>query len=315
MSNLQFNDQICILDGGFSSELEKNGLSFQGDPLWCSHALQTNPEAVISVHESFLQSGANIITTNSYQASVPGFQKYLGLSFEESVTLLKSSVKFAQAAKERYLKSISERKDILIAGSIGPYGASLADGSEYSGAYAAEMSYDELIEWHKPRVQYLVEAGVDVLAFETIPAAKEGEALMKLLKDFPGTKAWLSFSSQSAHKTSAGDDICDTITKCLKIAPANQLVAIGVNCCPPDLAVELLKDICLVSHGFPLIVYPNSGAVWDSKLGWTNQNSPNLSSYVPQWMKSSAKIIGGCCCTTSDDILQITNIVNDKKIN
>jgi homocysteine S-methyltransferase len=81
-----------------------------------------------------------------------------------------------------------------IAGSIGPYGASLHDGSEYSGSYADSVTKEFLMEWHRPRVQALVEAGVEYLALETIPCLKEGEALVELLREFPRQKAWLSFS-------------------------------------------------------------------------------------------------------------------------
>ncbi|GIY06690.1 selenocysteine Se-methyltransferase [Caerostris extrusa] len=234
-------DKIYILDGGLATELERDGYSFLHDPLWSAGMLHTNPEAIVHVHDKYLKNGAEIITSASYQASIPGFQKHLRLKNKEN-------------------------KEIFVAGSVGSYGAALADGSEYTGDYCDKITHEELINWHRPRIECLIEAGVDLLAMETIPSVKEGEALMKLLKDIPNIEAWLSFSCGSMHQTSHREDI-KSVLNCMKIAPSSQLVAIGVNCCPSEFAESLLKDISAIANGFPLIVYPNSGESWDTNKG------------------------------------------------
>ncbi|XP_035208321.1 homocysteine S-methyltransferase YbgG-like isoform X2 [Stegodyphus dumicola] len=265
------------------------------------------------IHHSYLERGADIITTASYQASIGGFQKHLGLNLDESKRLIKLSVELAENAKQDHLKeSISECKEILIAGSVGPYGAALADGSEYSGKYCDKVSHEELIKWHLPRIQCLLDAGADLLAFETMPAVKEAEALMKLLHDFPHAKAWLSFSSQSMHYTCNGEDISSAALNCIKRAPSGQLVAVGVNCCPAEFAGSLLKDIASVSDGFPLIVYPNSGEKWDHQQGWTGEKVKPNHTYLDTWVNASAKIIGGCCRTTPEDIFHIHQFACEK---
>lgn len=301
-------EKIKVLDGGLSTELEKFGCNLTGDPLWSARILSTDPDLIVKVHKSYLESGAEIITTASYQASVQGFQEYLKITGGEARTLIQKSVKLAQQAKEEYLRENSWKKtpkDILIAGSVGPYGAYAADGSEYTGDYCDHMTQEELIAWHRPRVECLVECGVDVIAFETIPAVKEGEALMKLLQEFPSVKAWLSFSCQTLHETAHKEDISSAVNQCVKLAPAGQLLACGVNCCPPQYVETLLKDISTKTQGIPLIAYPNSGEKWESKTGWANERADPLSKYVSSWIDASARFIGGCCRTGPQDISEI----------
>jgi len=280
------------------------------DPLWSARILSTSPESVIDVHKRYLQNGADIIETASYQASIPGFQKHLNLSVEKSEELIKLSVKLARQAKDDYCKQ-SGRTNIFVAGSVGPYGAALADGSEYCGTYCDKISHEELIEWHRPRVKCLVEAGVDLIAFETIPAIREAEALMKLLKEFTNTKAWLSFSSKSMHETSHGENIAIAAQSCLKLAPPNQLLAIGVNCCPPEYTESLLQDIASVCKDFPLVAYPNSGEKWSADKRWSGEKT--MSDYfLKAWIDSSARIIGGCCRTTPEDTAKICKFLADQ---
>ncbi|CAL1291754.1 unnamed protein product [Larinioides sclopetarius] len=306
-------DKVYILDGGLASELEQDGFSLLHDPLWSARMLHENPDAIVRVHDRYLTNGAEIIITASYQASIPGFQKHLGVSCEESKILLKSSVELARKAIQQHSDKTKDSKEIFIAGSVGSYGAALADGSEYTGDYCNEITHEDLIKWHHPRIECLIDAGVDLLAFETIPSVKEGEALMKLLKDFPNAKAWLSFSCQSMHQTSHKENIATSALTCLKMAPPGQLLAIGVNCCPPEFSKSLLKDISTISDGFPLIVYPNSGEKWDNREGWSGDKVKPNSYYIESWMKSGAKIIGGCCRTTPNDIFDIYKYFNPEK--
>lgn len=311
LSSEWFMKKVSVLDGALSTELERRGFSFLQDPLWSARILQIEPKAVIDVHESYLEARADIITTCSYQATIPGFQKHLNLTVEEGRKLIKLSVELARKAIDRYEKGSSDSKQkCLIAGSVGPYCAAFADGSEYTGSHCNNISLEALIEWHRPRIECLVEAGVDLLAFETIPALKEGEALMKLLREFPGTKAWLSFSSNSLHETSHGEDIATAAQTCLKSAPSSQLVAIGINCCPPENTESLLKDISASCPNFPLIAYPNSGEIWSFQNGWSGKKTMSRESFVQSWVNAGAKIIGGCCRTTPEDTSKIYEIVN-----
>ncbi|XP_029285472.1 homocysteine S-methyltransferase isoform X2 [Cottoperca gobio] len=185
-----------ILDGGLATELEAQGFKLQGDPLWSARLLHTDPQAIREAHYRFLLSGADVITTATYQASISGFIKHLDVSSERARELLMSGVHLAKESVDRFVSDTRPAgpRRPLVAGSVGPYGAFLLDGSEYTGDYAAEMSVEGFKVWHRPQIECLAAAGVDLVAFETIPSLKEAQALLELLREFPNTNAWLSFS-------------------------------------------------------------------------------------------------------------------------
>ncbi|XP_041054583.1 homocysteine S-methyltransferase YbgG [Carcharodon carcharias] len=299
-------DEMTIVDGGLATELEAAGLDLQEDPLWSARVLQTNPQAIKNVHARYLCSGADVITTATYQATVAGFVKYLSLKPEEAALLLQSGVQLAKEAVDEFLSESrsSERGKPLIAGSMGPYGAFLHDGSEYSGNYVEWMTKEELKAWHRPQMQYLVTAGVDLIAMETIPSQKEGEALVELLREFPNAKAWLSFSVKDEQCISHGEKFDDTLKFAIK---SDQLVAVGLNCCPPDIVSPLLNTSNKnrgPERGW--IVYPNSGERWNPNTRWENRPVNNqLAKFALEWKELGAKWIGGCCRTTPADIAEL----------
>ncbi|KAM4795548.1 uncharacterized protein WCC33_000607 [Rhinophrynus dorsalis] len=297
-------DEVKILSGGLSTELEAAGLLLQGDPLWSARLLQTNPQAIKNVHTSFLKSGADVLSTSTYQASIEGFQKHLGLKVEKATELFHLGVNLAKEAAVEFNKQSSDNRRILIAGSIGPYGASLHDGSEYSGSYVNGMSTEELKNWHRVQMQCLASAGIDLFAFETIPSQKEAEALVEVLREFPNSKAWLSYSCQSASSTSYGDKFDEAVKVAVR---SEQLVAVGVNCCSPAFISPLLA-LANKNHGLDIgwIVYPNSGEKWDHSMGWQGCNLEKaISTRALEWVQLGAKWIGGCCRTTPSDIASL----------
>ncbi|KAH9634559.1 hypothetical protein HF086_006184 [Spodoptera exigua] len=228
--------------------------------------------------------------TNTYQASIGGFVKHLGISPEQGYDLIKHAVELAKRARDIFLKECQETGDVirapLIAGSVGPYGAYLHDGSEYSGDYADITPVNAMREWHMPRIKALVEAGVDFLAFETIPCLKEAEMLVQILKEFPNIKAWLSFSCKDEQSLAHGEDFKTAVLKCWDLNPS-QLVAIGVNCCSPKIVAKLFKGVNdeRPHSPIPFITYPNSGEKYNPDLGWIDQGKCEaLASFVPEWL-------------------------------
>lgn len=307
-----------VLDGGLATELVKLGYPIDGDPLWSAHLLSNDCHAIVQVHKSYLRSGADVITTASYQASIEGFQKYLGSTVNEAEELIAKSVTLGKQACDEFSKetnnetssALNRKFTQLIAGSVGPYAIIKADGSEYTGDYVDDISCEELIEWHRPRIRCLVNAGCDILAFETIPAQKEGIALVKLLREFPNTKAWLSFCCQDAHLTAHKENFATAATKCLEIA-SDQLIAVGTNCCPPIYVKSLLSDIRHLPPNIAKLAYPNSGETWESTKGWTGkQDVSTISSYIQEWISVGGDWLGGCCRTTPNDIAAISSIVH-----
>ncbi|XP_045904937.1 homocysteine S-methyltransferase [Micropterus dolomieu] len=286
-----------ILDGGLATELEAQGVKLQGDPLWSARLLHTNPQAIGDAHYRFLLSGADVITTATYQASITGFINHLDVSFERARELLMSGVQVAKDTVERFVSDSppTGQRCPLVAGSVGPYGAFLHNGSEYTGAYAEAMSIEELKVWHRPQIDCLVAGGADLIAFETIPSIKEAEALVELLREFPNSKAWLSFSCKDGKCISDGSPFTDAVQIATR---STQLVAVGVNCCSPEVVEPLLDSArSLLSPDMTWVVYPNSGEDWDTEQGWlTSAKAPAA---VPElsrtWMRQGAALIGGCC--------------------
>lgn len=297
--------EIKLLDGSESHQLSKHvGEKIDGDPLWTARFLSTNPDAVLAMHLDFLRAGSNIICTNTYQASVPGFVKYLNISEQESINLIKSAVKLARKAIDIYKEETKctdvQNKNPLIAGACGPYGAAQHDSSEYTGSYGKIIPQSTLMDFHRVRIKSLIDAGVDLLALETIPCYEEAEALVELLKEFPTTKVWLSFSCREDAKNLAdGSNFQESALRCYENAQPGQIVAIGVNCLQPKIVSTLLKGINNGNRDFiPLVVYANSGEKYFPDEDWkVVEDSPPSEYFVKEWIDLGVRYIGGCCRT------------------
>ncbi|CAH0401489.1 unnamed protein product [Chilo suppressalis] len=308
--------EIVVLDGGFSTQLSCHiGASGDGDPLWSARFLQTHPQEVVNTHLDFLRAGADAIMTNTYQASVDGFVKHLGVTQQEGVALIRRAVELAKRARDTYLEECLNNgvsaKTPLIVGSVGPYGAHLHDGSEYDGSYADRTSTEAMREWHAPRIKALIESGIDLLAFETIPCQKEAEVLVQMLTEYPMTKAWLSFSCQDAISIAHGENFQEAATKCWDMS-SGQLVAVGVNCCSPSIVSLLFKDINADRQEDPitLITYPNSGEKYNPQIGWIDGDQcESIETFVQEWLDIGVRYIGGCCRTYGADISRIRSQV------
>jgi len=305
------NRKGLVVDGAMATELEKRGINTDSD-LWSAKALIENPEAITAVHESYFQNGADVATTNTYQANVSKFME-LGFSESESENLIIKAVELAKKARSNYFDSLP--KDVrqkraphpLVAGSVGPYGAYLADGSEYTGDY--NLSKSEYQEFHYSRMELLDRAGVDLFAFETQPNFDEANALVDLLMDkFPEQHAWLTFSVKDDSTLCDGTSLSEAVKY---FNGADQISAIGVNCTTLENIHEIVRNVNQVTDK-PIIVYPNNGDIYDpvTKTWQANPQADTFSDLVPEWLEAGAKLIGGCCRTTPNDIKEISNYIN-----
>ncbi|MCG8332035.1 MAG: homocysteine S-methyltransferase [Chitinophagales bacterium] len=292
------NQPTILLDGALSTELERLGYDISG-VLWSAKLLKTAPKSIQQLHYDYLCAGADIITTATYQASFQGFAEQ-GIDRKEAEGLLRESVILAKAARKQFWEAAedSNRHYPLIAASIGPYGAYLADGSEYSGNY--NLSTNELIHFHRDRLECLLQAQPDLIAFETIPSYKEALAITQLLKQFAAAKAWISFSCKDGTHISDGTPLSRLVKE---IQNSNQIVAIGVNCTAPVFVSSLISEI-KGNTDKTIIVYPNSGENWDADqrcwLPATEKSS--YAQLAVEWKQAGATIIGGCCRTGVEDI-------------
>ncbi len=293
---------LLILDGAFSTELERRGCDLN-DPLWSAKILMESPEEVSAVHGEYFEAGADCVITASYQATFEGFMKR-GLSEAEAAKLIVSSIHLAQEAADRFAQNtqtVQNQTKPLVAASVGPYGAYLADGSEYRGDY--ELDEEGLVRFHRKRMETLIKAKPDILACETIPCLSEAKALVTLLKENPDTYAWISFSAQDGERTNKGDrleECADTLDK------SEQVAAIGINCTAPQYIESLIGKIRRGTNK-PIIVYPNGGEQYNAVLKcWEGGDSQELfSEQAKRWYSKGARIIGGCCRTKPEDIRQI----------
>ena len=288
------DNTVLIADGGLSTELEARGHDLS-DALWSARLLVDAPQEIAAVHTSFFRAGASIATTASYQASFDAFAAR-GIGRDETVRLLRRSVELAGNARDEAGRNGSSTKQRWVAASVGPYGAALADGSEYRGRYGLTVA--QLEDWHRPRLEVLAHAGADVLALETIPDADEAEALVNVVRSL-GVPAWLSYTIDGT-RTRAGQPLADAFAV---TAGVPEVVAVGVNCCVPEDVLPAIGPALDTSK--PVIVYPNSGERWDAaRRAWVGPSrfSPRL---AVQWVSAGARVIGGCCRVRPADVAEL----------
>jgi homocysteine S-methyltransferase len=291
-----------ILDGALATELERRGADLK-DKLWSAKLLIENPDLIRQVHYDYFAAGADCAITASYQATITGFMQR-GLSEKESIELIQKSVRLAVEARDEFWadeKNRIGRPRPFVAASVGPYGAFLADGSEYRGNYG--LTESQLMDFHRPRMKVLAESGADILACETIPCLIEAQAIAHLLEEFPNVSAWISFSAKDDLHINNGE----TMTKCAAwLDSFPQVAAVGVNCTSPKFISSLIRE-AKSKTSKPILVYPNSGESYNAeKHDWNGDAfCTAFGEDARNWFTDGAQIIGGCCRTTPDDIRAI----------
>lgn len=278
------------IDGGLSGELEKRGHDLS-DKLWSARLLRDEPSAVAEVHQDYVDAGARVLITASYQASRQGFAAF-GLSESQADELMRLSITLA--------KEVSQKAShkVWVAASVGPYGAVLGGGQEYVGNYG--VSHEDLVKFHEERIAVLASANPDLFACETIPDLDEVEALLEVLAKYPHIPAWITMSAKDGEHTCAGQDIAALARA---VAHHPNIVAIGVNCTKPEFVSSLFTKLSAVTN-LPLVVYPNAGRVWDGEgRCWIGEGHTTLPEViVKEWADLGAKLIGGCCGLGPDAI-------------
>jgi homocysteine S-methyltransferase len=294
-----------VLDGGMASELEFRGADISG-LLWSAHVLEASPEKVIAVHRAYLEAGADVLLTASYQVSRRGYVE-LGLAPSLADQALLRSVELACGAREEFRRNEAGR-EVLIAASLGPYGATLHNGAEYHGNY--DCAFAELVEFHQERISVLAESEADLLAFETLPSLEEAGAIGQALKPWPNLAAWFTFTCPDQKAASLQVAHGEPLRECAEVAAGFlQTVAVGINCTQPKWLASLIPELRAASDK-PIVVYPNSGEGWDAKARrWTGSSDAiEFGQQARQWYRAGAQIVGGCCRTRPDHIRQVAAV-------
>ncbi|MEU0297610.1 homocysteine S-methyltransferase [Streptomyces microflavus] len=287
-----------LLDGGLSNQLEAQGCDLS-DALWSARLLADAPEQIEAAHLAYLRSGAQVLIAASYQATFEGFDRH-GIGPERTGALLARSVELARRAAGAARRADPAR-EVWVAASVGPYGAMLADGSEYRGRYG--LTVRELERFHRPRMAALAEAEPDVLALETVPDVDEAEAVVRVAEE-TGLPVWLSYSV-AGGRTRAGQPLEEAFAVA---AGREAVVAVGVNCCDPAEAEEAVR-VAVAVTGKPAVVYPNSGEGWDAGgRGWTGRSTFDAGR-VRAWTGAGARLVGGCCRVGPDRIKELAGLL------
>ncbi|MDG4864583.1 homocysteine S-methyltransferase [Streptomyces sp. T-3] len=290
-----------VLDGGLSNQLESAGHDLS-DALWSARLLADRPEAVVDAHLAYFTAGASLAITASYQATYEGFARH-GISAARTTELLALSVESGREAIRR-ARGQGVTRPLWVAASAGPYGAMLADGSEYRGRYG--LSVAELERFHRPRLEALAAAGPDVLALETVPDTDEARALLRAVRGL-GVPAWLSYSV-SGGRTRAGQPLQEAFALA---AGAEEVFAVGVNCCAPEDADQAVA-LAARTTGKPVVVYPNSGERWDAERRMWHGPGTFTADRVAGWVRGGARLVGGCCRVGPEDIAALAAQVGQK---
>lgn len=300
-------NKLLITDGAAGTHLESMGCDLN-DALWTAKVLKDNPEYIKQLHKDYFQAGADFGVTVSYQATIEGYMKQ-GYSQAQAIDLIKTSALLLLDAREEWWQTegkAAQRLYPIAAASIGPYGAFLADGSEYRGDYT--LSKQALYEFHKPRIEILWAQGLDLIAAETIPLLEEALVIAQIVQEL-GAQCWISFSARNESQISNGQ----AIAECVEALEAFACVAaIGVNCTAPKYIQGLVQAIQSKTQK-PIVVYANLGNTYDPDTKtWCRHDTQASSSanisyqdYVRQWVNAGVKIVGGCCGTTPQEIKQI----------
>jgi homocysteine S-methyltransferase len=306
---------VVVLDGGLATELERAGFDISGR-LWSAELLLSRPEAIVAAHRAYLDAGAQVVTTAGYQASAAGFAT-VGIDAQGTADLLRRSVQLARQAVTRSRDDEptlgSARGPAWVAASVGPYGAVLANGSEYTGSYAdpsrpGSLDVESLRAFHRPRLEILAAAGADVLALETVPCLREAEALLAEV-DRLQVPAWLSLTTVTGDdgvvRTRCGELAAEAFAMA---ADVPWVIAVGANCTTPTgvgAAVLDAADNC----GRPVVVYPNSGETWDGYARQWRGAAALAAADVTEWVAAGARLVGGCCRIGPAEIAQLAALV------
>ena len=289
--------EIKLLDGSLSYPLEKQGYNLN-KKLWTGDALINDPNVIKKVHKDYLIAGVDFISTSTYQISYNVLEA-MDYSLNEIKDVFKRSVNLVEQA----IQETNIKRKIKIVGSYGPYGASLSNGSEYTGKY--DTSDNIIMDYHIKNMNIIKELDIDIILYETIPCLREIEILSKLVEEYK-KEVWVSFTCNKDLEFRDGSSI---IKACKILSSIEVISTIGINCFSPLLAEKAIKKLKDNSNK-KILIYPNSGEIYNNKdKDWYGEKYFD-SSMIKRWLALSPDIIGGCCRVGFEDIKNMRKEIN-----
>jgi len=293
---------LHVLDGSMGSSIGELGYDLKSTPAWSSGANITNPDIVIKAHTDFIDAGADIILTNTYQANIKRLSEKLGV--EEATKFVTKGVELANKAVE------ISKKGVFVVGSIGPYATYLGNASEYNGSYMNDEKFNkELIkENYVTQAKALYDAGIRVFAFETIPSLTEAIYAKEVLESI-NCDGWISVICKNGSDLVNGDKFSDFVKA---IVDSKHVKAVGINCTSPEYIKDLLKSGLPFLKNKGYVVYPNSGEKYDDEIKefYGNVRIWKIIEELEDWIQLGVRITGGCCRVKNEDIRKIAEEVN-----
>ncbi len=280
---------MLIVDGGLGLELARRGFRYT-TTLWSAEAILRAPEMLVAIHLDFLAAGANVIETATYQLSPAGLRA-IGCAEGDIDGIFARAVGLAREAVAAYRAQTGSTAVHLVAASLGPYGATLGDGSEYAGV--RHLGGDALYMFHAERARSVARAGPDVIFFETIPSLHEGLAIAQVARALDLQRVWLSFSCPDGARTYAGDSIREVAQA---LEPFTAIEVIGVNCTAPA-AVEPLVRALRAGTAKQILACPNLGQHWENAAHELagGESEAAFMRFAPAWLDLGLAYLGGCC--------------------
>jgi homocysteine S-methyltransferase len=289
-------DGPVVLDGGLATALEAAGHDLS-DALWSARVLIEDPAAVEAAHAAYVRAGAQVVISASYQVSFEALGDAAERVLGESVRVARRAVGAAGVGGAGGVAGAAgaagprgaSGAGALVAASVGPYGAILAGGQEYTGDYGDV----DLEAFHTRRLRALLAAAPDCVACETLPRADEAAAIVRALERLGAPDAWVSFACRDGGHTAHGEPIEAAVAA---VASSPAVVAVGVNCTAPEHVTGLLRRMRAVTD-LPLVAYPNAGRSWDAGArAWSGAAATTLPpALVREWIDAGARLVGGCC--------------------
>jgi S-methylmethionine-dependent homocysteine/selenocysteine methylase len=275
-----------LLDGALGTELERRGVP-SSLPLWSTQALLEAPDTVSAIHREYALAGAEVLTAGTFRTQQRTLARAGDAGLEgEAAALTRHAVLLARRAAE------AAPRTCWVAGSAPP----LEDCYRPDLVPADDVAAAE----HREHIAHLVEAGIDVIAVETMNCVREARIAARAAAD-SGVPFWVSFVCDPDALLLSGESLRAAIDAVRDAGPT----AVGVNCVPPSAVAGCLP--VLRSCGIDFLVYANLGMPEEDGSRSEEQGPTEFAGEVDRWTAAGARMVGGCCGTRPDHIRAVAD--------